>query len=51
MPWSPLDEDDEFPTLGYDVADWMTDFLLQPDCDDLLPFVPTLEELDFLVRL
>jgi hypothetical protein len=51
MPWSPLDEDDEFPTLGYDVADWMTDFLLQPDCDDLLPFVPTQEELDFLVRL
>ena len=36
MPWSPLDEDDEFPTLGYDVADWMTDFLLQPDCDELL---------------
>ena len=51
MPWSPLDEDDEFPTLGYDVADWMTDFLLQPDCDELLPFVPTQEELDFLVRL
>jgi len=47
----PLDEDDEFPTLGFDVADWMTSFLLQPDVDDLLPFVPTQEQLDFLVRL
>lgn len=50
MPWTPLDEFDEFPTLGYDVADWMTAYLLRPDVDDLEPFVPTQEQLDFLVR-
>lgn len=51
MPWQPLDEYDEFPTLGYDVADWMTSYLLQPDIDDSIPFVPTQEQLDFLVDL
>lgn len=51
MPWVPVDEDDLFPTLGYDVADWMTAYLLQPDTDDLLPYVPTQEQLEFLVRL
>lgn len=50
MPWRPLDEFDEFPTLGYDVADWMTAFLLRPDVDDVEAFVPTQEQLDFLVR-
>lgn len=50
MPWRPLDEFDEFPTLGYDVADWMTAFLLRPDVDDVESFVPTQEQLDFLVR-
>lgn len=50
MPWSPLD-DDEFPTLGYDVADWMTEFLLRPDAEDVEPFIPTQEQIDFLVRL
>ena len=34
MPWQPIDEDDEFPTLGYDVADWMMEFLLMPDRDE-----------------
>lgn len=51
MPWQPLDEYDEFPTLGYDVADWMTSYLLQPDIDDSIPFVPTQEQLDFLIDL
>lgn len=51
MPWQALDEYDEFPTLGYDVADWMTAYLLQPDIDDSIPFVPTQEQLDFLVEL
>lgn len=49
MPWKPLDESDAFPTLGYDVADWMTQFLLAPDTDELVPFVPTQEQIDFLV--
>lgn len=51
MPWCPLDEDDRFPTLGYDVADWMTEFLLMPDTDELIPFVPTQEQIEFLVAL
>ena len=49
--WIPLDEADEFPTLGYDVADWMTEFLLRPDAEDYEPFIPTQEQIDFLVRL
>ena len=49
MPWKPLDESDAFPTLGYDVADWMTQFLLAPDTDELVPFVLTQEQIDFLV--
>jgi len=51
MPWQPIDEEDEFPTLGYDVADWMTAYLLTPDKDELIPFVPTQEQLDFLVHV
>lgn len=55
MPWQPIDEDDEFPTLGYDVADWMMEFLLMPDRDDeseeQVPFVPTQEQIEFLARL
>ena len=49
MPWKPLDELDEFPTLGYDVADWMTEYLLRPDVDEAVAFVPTQEQIDFLV--
>ncbi|QWW20139.1 hypothetical protein I6B53_03310 [Schaalia sp. 19OD2882] len=49
MPWKPL-EGDEFPTLGFDVADWMTAYLLRPDTDNAEPFVPTQEQLDFLVN-
>lgn len=51
MPWKPLDEEDEFPTLGYDVADWMSEMLLLPDTDDYAMFVPTQEQIEFLVRL
>lgn len=51
MPWRPLDESDEFPTLGYLVADWMEDYLLQPDTEEVRPFIPTQEQLEFLVRL
>lgn len=55
MPWQPIDEDDEFPTLGYDVADWMMEFLLMPDRDEdseeHIPFVPTQEQIEFLARL
>ena len=50
MPWKPLDGD-RFPTLGYDIADWMTTYLLQPDTDSMVGFVPTQEQLEFLVAL
>lgn len=48
--WKPLDEDDEFPTLGYIVADWLEDYILRPDCSDYEPFVCTQEQVDFLVE-
>ena len=55
MPWKPIDEDDEFPTLGYDIADWMMAYLLMPDRDqdseEHIPFVPTQEQIEFLARL
>lgn len=51
MPWMPLDEHDEFPTLGYLVADWMEAYLLQPETDEPQPFIPTQEQLEFLVNM
>lgn len=51
MAWKPLDEFDEFPTLGYLVADWMEAYLLRPDTDTYEPFIPTQEQLEFLVEL
>lgn len=51
MAWKPLDESDEFPTLGYLAADWMSTYLLQPDSNAHIPFVPTQEQLEFLVKL
>lgn len=48
--WRPLDGED-FPTLGYMVADWLTEFLYSPDSNGEAPFVPTVEQLEFLVRL
>lgn len=50
MPWRPL-EGDAFPSLGYLVADWIESFLLRPDTTEREPFVPTVEQLDFLVAL
>lgn len=51
MPWKPLDENDKIPTLGYDAADWMSEFLISPSSLEEEPFIPTAEQLDFLVRL
>lgn len=51
MPWKPLDELDEFPTLGYLVADWMEEYLLMPDTDEKRPYIVTQEQLEFLVEL
>ncbi|TXK17397.1 terminase [Homoserinibacter sp. GY 40078] len=48
MPWRPLD-DEPFPTLGYHVADQMSEYLGFEVGGELVPFVPTLEMLEFLV--
>ena len=48
--WVSLDGE-TFPSLGYQVADWMSEFLLQTDTADYVPFTPTLEQLEFLISL
>lgn len=50
MPWKPIDGD-EYPTLGYQVADWITNYLLSPDDPDKHSLILTLEQLDFVIRL
>lgn len=53
MPWAPQDDDD-FPTLGWHIADQMAEFLGRPDAgdDDIFdPFVLTLEQQEFLNEL
>ena len=50
MSWEPLDGD-EFPTLGYDVIDWISANLAQPDAGaELRPFVLYPEQEDFLIN-
>jgi hypothetical protein len=50
VPWRPS-EPGEVPTLGWQVIDWMTAVLAAPDSQDYEPFVPYLEQEDFLLRL
>lgn len=50
-PWVPFDELEKFPTLGFTVADWMSEYLLQPETDTGAPFIPTQEQLEFLVNM
>lgn len=50
MSWEPL-EGDEFPTLGYDVIDWISANLAQPDAGaEPRPFVLYPEQEDFLIN-
>lgn len=49
MPWKPS-VPGEVPTLGYYVIDWMTEYLAQPARETYEPFVPYLEQEDFLLR-
>lgn len=51
IPWKPLDEFDEFPTLGWHVADQMMEFLAQPDSPEFKPFTVTLEQQEILNEL
>lgn len=50
MPWRPVDGE-LFPSLGWQVADWMSEFLASPDQTDGASFEVTREQLEFLVRL
>lgn len=52
MGWVPTGEEPfPFPSLGFLVADQMSEFLAAPDAPEYEPFVPTLEQLEFLYRL
>lgn len=50
MPWRPLDGE-MFPSLGWHVADQMSEYLAAPAKMDYSPFEVTREQLEFLVRL
>lgn len=50
MGWVPSYEG-ETPTLGYRVADWMSENLSSPDAPEAEPFIPTAEQVDFLADL
>lgn len=49
MPWKPT-VPGEIPTLGYSVIEWIKENLAAPDCSDYEPFVPYLEQEDFIIR-
>lgn len=49
MPWKPAEPGD-VPTLGYVVIDWITEMLAAPDRADYEPFIPYLEQEDFILR-
>lgn len=49
MPWKPA-APGEVPTLGWYVIDWMTEMLARPAVLQYEPFVPYLEQEDFLLR-
>lgn len=49
MPWNPS-EPGEVPTLGYYVLDWITENLAAPAKEEYEPFVPYLEQEDFILR-
>lgn len=49
MPWRPS-EPGEVPTLGYYVLDWVSENLAAPGKMDYEPFVPYLEQEDFILR-
>ena len=50
MPWRGADEPGAFPTLGYQVADWIEAHCVIPDGDNAgAPFVLTNEQLRFVL--
>lgn len=49
MPWKPS-EPGEVPTLGYYVLDWISANLAAPAREEYEPFVPYVEQEDFILR-
>lgn len=49
MPWKPQFKGD-FPTLGFAALDWVSANLAAPDRLDYVPFQPTQEQAEFVLR-
>lgn len=49
MPWKPAKRGEK-PTLGWEVIDWMTEFLAAPDRAEYEPLVLTMEQARFVLR-
>ena len=49
MPWKP-EVPGEVPTLGYLAIDWMKAYLAAPDRTEYEPFIPYLEQEDFILK-
>ena len=49
MPWKP-EVPGEVPTLGYLAIDWMKAYLAAPDRTEYEPFIPYIEQEDFILR-
>lgn len=49
MPWKP-EVPGEIPTLGYIALDWIRNYLAAPDRTEYEPFIPYLEQEDFILR-
>jgi hypothetical protein len=45
--WRGPEYEGEFPTLGYQVLDWITEMLAAPNRGEYEPFIPTLEQAEF----
>lgn len=49
MPWKP-EVPGEVPTLGYLAIDWMKAYLAAPDRTEYEPFIPYIEQEDFILK-
>lgn len=50
MPWRGPQKPGDYPTLGFQVIDWMTENLAMPDRVEYEPFFPTREQARFILR-
>ncbi|MEV8394822.1 MULTISPECIES: terminase [unclassified Streptomyces] len=50
MPWRGPEYEGELPTLGWQVLDWIIEYLAQPGRDEYEPYLPTKEQAEFLLR-